>query len=466
MSFRLRIHRVVVRPAPWLRSLVVAGWLLAGAAGAPAQSTVEEKFAALEARIAQLEAELAASKAARSSPAAGLQEVSAVDDSGGRPFIRPAVLVSPSPGPVLSPAGPAGLPEPAAAQPLPPQDTLGGDLEGLNFFKGVTFGGLVDAYYLFNFNEPTDRSVGFRTFDSRHNSFALNLAELSLNKSATAESPLGYNLTYGLGPTADFVNGADFGDGTTADNFFQYYLSARIPGTKDITLDFGKFVTIHGAEVIETAPNWNYSRGLLFGLAIPFYHFGFRATIPVSETVTLTGLLVNGWDNVLDNNGGKTFGLLFNWAPNDRFSLVQNYMTGPEADDDNDTYRHLFDTLLTVKLHDKVTFMTNFDYGMDRDAGSHVHWIGTANYLRFQLTPTFALTPRFEFFSDPGGFRTGVRQQLKEFTITPEFVVSENLVTRFEFRRDWSNEPAFAVGSPGDDPKVQNTAAVGMLLTF
>jgi hypothetical protein len=110
--------------------------------------------------------------------------------------------------------------------------------------------------------------------------------------------------------------------------------------------------------------------------------------------------------------------------------------------------------------------LVNYDFGMDRVAGDHVHWQGIAAYLRLQPSAMFALTPRFEFYSDPMGYTTGTRQQVKEFTLTPEFVVSENLITRFEYRHDWSNEPTFTVSDPSDDPTKQDTVAAGLILKF
>ena len=58
--------------------------------------------------------------------------------------------------------------------------------------------------------------------------------------------------------------------------------------------------------MIETKDNWNYSRGLLFTYAIPFYHFGLRAKYAFNDKFALTGYLVNGWNNIVDNNTGKT----------------------------------------------------------------------------------------------------------------------------------------------------------------
>jgi hypothetical protein len=267
-----------------------------------------------------------------------------------------------------------------------------------------------------------------------------------------------------IGPTSDWVNGGDFTIGNkTGANFLQYYLSGKAGG---LTVDFGKFVTQHGAEVIDTRADWNYSRGLLFAWAIPYYHFGLRATYATPKA-SFAAYLVNGWNNVIDGNGGKTVGLQLALNTAGKVSFIQNYMVGPEQGGNSDDIRHLFDTVLTAKLGDKATFMANYDYGMDRVDGDHVHWQGIAGYLKFQPTPKFALTPRFEFFSDLNGFATGsgVRQQLKEFTITPEYIVRDNLVMRFEWRADWSNEEVF-VDADGDPSQNQNTLGLGMILKF
>ena len=55
-------------------------------------------------------------------------------------------------------------------------------------------------------------------------------------------------------------------------------------------------------EVIENKDNFNYSRGLLFVLDIPYYHTGLRVGYAVNDQVTGTGYLLNGWNNVIENN--------------------------------------------------------------------------------------------------------------------------------------------------------------------
>jgi len=437
--------------------------VLVGVVRLPAQNSVEARLAALEARIQQLESELAVAKGGTLA-AAALPAISGGTMLPGA-FIRPAVLTSPG---TLEMAAVMAAP-PAAAMAPPLQagtPDFSGDYEGLNFFKGVTFGGFLDTYYSWNINDPPSGLSGFRAFDLHHNSLTFSQADLEMTKAVSDSSPLGYMLQMAVGPTANIVNGGDFGSGnSTAAHFMQYYLSGKL-GTA--TLDFGKFTTPHGAELIDNRSNWNYSRGILFTWAIPFYHFGLRAAVPLGSKATFTGFLVNGWNNVVDNNKGKTVGFTLGLNPTDNFSFTQSYMVGEEQPG-SDFVRHLFDTLVTVKLGDKVTFLANYDYGMDRIAsgtGGGVHWQGIAAYLRLAPTEKFAFTPRFEYYDDRMGFTTGTAQILKSFTLTPEFAVSDNLVARFEYRHDWGNQGTFEVEDPSDDPGKQDTLGVGMILKF
>lgn len=336
----------------------------------------------------------------------------------------------------------------------------------VNFFRDVEVSGLVDGYYGYNLNHP-DRNFNLgRNFDFRHNSFNLNYAELVLEKKNDLKDRLGFRLDLGFGPTADWVHSADPAGGEVVKHVQQAYLSYVAPVGSGLTVDFGKFVTVHGAEVIETKDNFNYSRSFLFSYAIPYYHTGLRAKYSFNDKVSVTGLLVNGWDNFTDNNGGKTLGVTLGLTPTKRLSITQNYMAGPEQPDDNQHWRHLSDTTVSYVASDKLTLMGNFDYGKDTlSSGQTGHWKGFAGYLRYAFNNRFAFTPRFEIFDDHDGFRTGTAQTLKGLTLTQEVKLSNNLLTRFEFRRDMSDQEWFSK-SVGRTVKNQNTLLVGFSYFF
>lgn len=375
-------------------------------------------------------------------------------------------------------AQPAAADAPAAAtsatQAPPP------DLAAIMGPLNIT--GFVDGFFNYDFNHPNaavpsvpagnfaattkiPRVSGFRAFEGPDRQFALNLAEFIVNKSPAAESPLGFNLAFGFGNAMNVVNSTD--PGTLA--FSQYlkegYLSYLAPVGKGLQVDFGKFVTPFGAEVIESKDNWNYSRGLLFTYAIPFYHFGARAKYVFNDKASLTGYIVNGWNNIIENNTGKSYGLSVALNPAKKISIVQNYMTGPEQPENNSRWRQLSDTVVTWNATSKLSFMTNFDYGRDHPVGSSTgYWTGIAGYLRYALNDKVALATRYEYYNDHAGFTTLQPQHIQSATGTLERKIAGRLISRLEYRWDGSNRDAFMKGSRPVD--TQQTVLGGVVYTF
>jgi hypothetical protein len=337
----------------------------------------------------------------------------------------------------------------------------------------TTFSGFVDLYYGQNFNNPASRTSSLRAFDLATNQFGLNLVELVADKPPDPNnSRTGYHIALGFGQAMNVINGADPGGLGFGQYLKEAYFSYLAPVGKGLQVDVGKFVTPHGAEVIETKDNWNYSRGLLFSYAIPFYHFGMRAKYTFNDKYALSGFFVNGWNNVVDNNTGKTYGVGFSWNPSKKFGLIQNYMAGPEEADVNSNWRQLSDTVVTISPTSKLSFIVNFDYGRgDRIAtvSKPVYWTGAAGYVRYALSERSAIATRYEYYDDKfgvttGGFLNPTPQHLHEFTQTFEHTVAHHILTRFEFRRDMSNQPVFVKGST--PVMAQNTATAGLIFTF
>ena len=339
---------------------------------------------------------------------------------------------------------------------------------GSPLFAGASVSGFVDTYYGYNLNQPASQTNTLRSFDARSNEFALNLIELNLDKPPDpTNSRLGYHLGLGFGQAMNAVNATD----PAGLGFTQYlkeaYMSYLAPVGKGLQVDLGKFVTPHGAEVIETKDNFNYSRGLLFSYAIPYYHYGARAKYTFSDKYSVTGFLVNGWNNIYDSNTGKTFGVTFGWNPTKKLSIAQGYMAGPETAGTNAHWRQLSDTVITYSPTSRMTTMFNIDYGRgDRTIGlsKPVFWSGIAGYVKYALNERYAVATRYEYYNDHDGFTTGTAQHLNEFTGTFQRIIAHHLITRLEFRHDMSNRPVFTKGTT---PVLgQNTMAAGLVYSF
>jgi hypothetical protein len=326
----------------------------------------------------------------------------------------------------------------------------------------INFSGLVDGYWDLNFNHPSSGVNNFRNFDVKANQFSLNMAKLTLEHTP---DPLGFRVDLGFGRAFDTIHSTD-----KSPDVFRYleqaYISFKPPKGKGFQLDFGEFVTSAGAEVIETHTNWNYSRSLLFAYALPYYHFGLRATMPVGSHFTGGVQLVNGWNSIEDINSGKTLGLT-GAITGKKVTWSHNYYVGPEKPDTNKGQRQLYDTTLLLTPSDKANFNLNFDYGTDkRRFGGRDRWVGSAGAARFQLTRIFALSPRLGRYYDATGFTTGTMQKMKEFTLTGEFKMKEGVLVRTEYRRDWSDNPVFDRGVHPASWKNQDTVLVGFVAFF
>ena len=339
----------------------------------------------------------------------------------------------------------------------------------------TSLSGFVDVYYGQNFNNPASQASGLRSFDQGAQMFGLNMVELVVDKAPeVTNSRTGYHVALGFGQAMNAVNAADHA-GLSFDQYLkEAYFSYLAPVGKGLQIDVGKFVTPAGAEVIETKDNWNYSRGLLFSYAIPYFHFGMRAKYAFNDKYSLNTMFVNGWNNVIDNNSGKTFGIGFGWNPNKKFGIAQNYMVGPEQNNLNRNVRQLSDTVITYSPNSKLSFIVNGDYGRgDRITypvtsviSPPVFWTGVAGYVRYAFSGTSAFSTRYEYFDDHDGFATGtlVSTHVKEFTTTFEKLMAHHIISRFEFRRDFANQPVFLKGpNPVTD---QNTLTAGLVFTF
>lgn len=397
-----------------------------------------ERLQQLEKQFAELKGEIAAMKA------------------GGTSVPAPAATSAPQSNLVSSASEPAD----AAAKPSTLASVLG----------PTSLSGFVDVYYGQNFNNPATRTNGLRFFDAASNQFGLNLIELVVDKTPDpSNSRTGYHLAFGYGQTMNAIYGAGLNSSLSADQYVkEAYFSYLAPVGKGLQIDVGKFVTPHGAEVIETKDNYNYTRGILFSYAIPYYHFGMRAKYAFNDKYTLSGYFVNGWNNVIDNNSGKTYGLTLAWNPSKRISISQSYMAGPEQNNLNSDWRQLSDTVVTFNATKRLTLAANFDYGRgDHMAGvvDPVYWTGVAGYVKYAIANKYSLATRYEYYNDHYGFTTGTAGHIQEITGTFEHPVATHILTRLEFRHDMANNPIFTKGA-STPVNNQTSLTAGMVFLF
>jgi hypothetical protein len=372
--------------------------------------------------------------------------------------------------------------QPMAPEPPPPLDP---------WYEALDFSLFADGYASVNTNfpKPQEDANRFRAYD-QNNGMSLSWVGADVSHDP---SPVGGTISLRLGPTAERYADSCLSSSTRCDGdvpgltYVKQAFASWRPGGADgsVVFDFGKFDTIYGAEVAESQLNLNYTRGALYWLGQPLFHTGLRTTIDVWPELTVTALAVNGWNNTIDNNVGKTFGLQFGIRPAASFSAYLGWLAGPEQDDTircpngtrydpaTDTcvgtgepdpnapgdvvdqgganefraWRHLGDLVMLYTPLDELRLVLNADLGLEGvrefeyDGTTRIDQImyyGGMLGARYALDATYAVAVRGEYFADPDGVQSGVDDlQLCTATLTLEAAPNDFLSLRLEGRGDF-----------------------------
>lgn len=364
----------------------------------------------------------------------------------------------------------AGQTEPASqSEPAPEAEAASPDGPMSQWQFGVE----VTASYTVNFDSPESGTSFARVFDSDADSMTLNQVDGWIEKPISDESRLGFGVDVIAGSDAKKIHAAGLGSADDPFDLTQAYLTYRMASNLD--LKAGKFVTMHGAETIRRSGNFNVSRGLLFGFAIPFTHTGAMVTWRASDAATLTAGVVNGWDNAQDNNSEKSLHGMLSLVPSEKLSLYLGGTWGAEQADSSSPKRGLVDAIAVFSPteHFKLTF--NYDYGSedeivpDPQSGrlDSASWQGLAAYATYDTGEKLSFGVRGEYFNDDDGFRFGyadpftgdpAKLDLWEVTLTARYRFRDGLIASLEYRHDQSTDDQLVFNDGLDDS--QDTIAL------
>ena len=367
----------------------------------------------------------------------------------------------------------------------------------------VAYSGLIDIYLGVNTRAPrainnapfaslttpdgTRLSIdnNGRSFDVNDRDPTLSLAELNIVRTHNRSLPIDITATLTLGETARLVHATEPG-GTSAWQFLQQLYISYTPHllNRDIAIDFGKFVTPFGLEVIESPNNDNYSRGFNFQYGVPLYHAGLRAAFPLDNkgAFTFIGGIVNGWNNAADDNDAKSVFGQVTWKPSPKLTGIFGVMGGAEGTgagfgvlkNDGNINTDIYDAQAIYQLSPKTKFAANITYGSAAGDATGIHygdnWLGLAGYARHQFTPAIAVALRIEQFEDYNGtlrtFTPGY-ERLREITLTGEYATLRgHLIARLEYRHDHSNNNTFFGAGVGGTSADQDTITASGVYKF
>ena len=317
---------------------------------------------------------------------------------------------------------------------------------------GFQFSGAMEASYTQNFNNPSTNVNSLRIFDTQANSFVPQVAQFMVERPAAAGSALdrvGFRARVNYGAQSRFSRArTNYQPGTdnTELDVHELYGEYIVPVGNGLKIQFGKINTLIGLEVINSWENPNFSRSWTFGLAQAFTETGVRFTYPFASWATMAVGLVNGWDNIEDNNRGKTVTWNLNLTPAEVFGIIFYGSYGSEQSNGNAQFgnaatgvcvsgstqcdptakRTVIGSLITIKPTSSDTLIIEPYYGNEANASfarggsaalggntgpANARWNAILAYYTHdfndQTQPNaFSLRIRGELFEDAGGARS------------------------------------------------------------
>jgi len=373
-------------------------------------------------------------------------------------------------------AGAAGFPDACDADRCRPGEKCGRGGRGRSF----TLGAWIDQGVTTNAALTRDRFNGPVTFNDRDAEWQVNQIWVFAEKGVDND---GYG--WDIGGRVDFFYGTDarftqargleqHGDGSDRWNSRRFY-GISLPQAyldvayNDLTVRMGRFFTIIGYETIPAPENFFYSHAYTMQYGEPFTHTGLLATYRLNKHAHISAGFDRGWNNWEDNNEDLSFLGGIASTSHDGLTTLGFSISVGRYDDAGENTRSLSSIVFTRQLTNRLLYVLQHDYGVDRRGGfrgatgpvQNAEWYGLNQYLIYELNPCWSFGMRFEWFRDDDGARVGGLGAPHGWTFGPNQVLNEqgfagsfyeitlglnwrpteDIVVRPECRWDWYDGP-------------------------
>lgn len=325
----------------------------------------------------------------------------------------------------------------------------------------VKVGGFLDTYYAFDSNAPKNHEREFTTQPVRHNEFNINLAYI---EAVLKQEKTRGRLALQFGQSVTKNTSGEPREGATSGpqdaKVFQEAFIGRKLGERT-WIDMGIFLGNIGAESWISKDNWTYTRALNLDY-VPYYSSGVRLEHALNQKQSFQIQILNGWQNMSENNEGKAIGMQYKHLLNQSMTFTYNNFFGDEEvvpNQADNTYKPRFrayhNFIFQWPKSDLWQYLASFDVGhQSQQANDGVDgWVATTFTVRRILDTERSIATRFEYYSDPHGANivTGTPNGFQVVGVSMNFdqKLDQNVLWRTELRGFHSKDKIYPQGSAG-----------------
>lgn len=312
----------------------------------------------------------------------------------------------------------------------------------------IIWGAFADFYYAYDFNSPPGRRRALLAngetpiySHNDHNSFSLNNA--ILGASYIDEKTRAFLSFH----TGTYVRENYAAEPTLFKLIYEAYAGVRVK--KGLWIDAGIFPSHIGAESAVSIKSLTLTRSLMADNS-PYFESGIRATWEATRKITLSALVINGWQNITENNEDKAIGTQITIKPSEKIVINSSSFIGKEtaANSIRPTMRYFHNFYAGLNF-ERISVLASFDIGFqEAESGNNYNeWYSPNLICRYWLHKNLAVAGRIEYYHDPkgiiinpevsGGFQT------YGYSLNLDYKITEKALWRIEGRVFDSENPVF-----------------------
>jgi hypothetical protein len=261
----------------------------------------------------------------------------------------------------------------------------------------LTVEGYLDLYYAYNFNKPVSKDQPYLVSMSRHNETNVNLAFVDLKYSS---SRVRARVAPGFGT---YMNANYANEQGTLKHFVEANAGYKIWKRKNIWIDAGVLGSPYTNESAISKDHLAYTRSLS-AENVPYYLSGVKLSMPLSRNVNAFVYILNGWQQIIDQNEGKSIGTQFEWRPNKNLLVNWNtYLGNDRSAIDSAQGLRTFSDIFLIYTKQKWS-ITSCVYGGRQKTTEETRAWWQANLIaRYAINTMLSITGRVEYFKDTEG---------------------------------------------------------------
>lgn len=291
----------------------------------------------------------------------------------------------------------------------------------------LSFSLFLDTYYAYDFNRPADQDRSYTTQPGRHDQPDINLAFVD---ATLAQERTRGRLALQWGQSVQKNTPNEPGPNRV---FQEAYLGRRLG--EHTWIDAGVFLGNIGAESWISKDNWTYSRALNLDY-VPYYSAGLRL-----EHRSFQLQLLNGWQNISENNEAKAIGMQYKRDLGEELSFTYNNFLGDETVvSERPRFRGYHNFIFKWTPAGPWGYLAAADLGhqaQQRNDGVDA-WGAITFTVRRVLDEKRALAGRGEYYADPhqANVVTGTPNGFRVLNLSVNYdqKLQENILWRTELR--------------------------------